>query len=314
MRYWWVSQNQTFRHEIGGGYMWSPKRAKNGNAILSYTNMTRASVGDIVFAFYQGKVQYIGAVAAHALSSSKPEEFGNSGVAWSNDGWLVPVSWAPLPKAVSPKQHIEQLRPLLPSKHSPIRANGEGNQAYLFEISHDLANQILQIAETNDELINGLLNLGQEGQPVVRALEAEIEQSILGDHNLDETEKDNLIKSRKGQGKFKSNLMKVENHCRLTGLTDKRFLIASHIKAWSKCETNSERLDGHNGFLFAPNPDKLFDNGFIGFEDNGNLMVSSLISEDLLRLLGFSSSANVGSFSQAQCAYLRFHRENTFKE
>ena len=26
MRYWWVNQNQTFRQEIEGGYLWSPKR------------------------------------------------------------------------------------------------------------------------------------------------------------------------------------------------------------------------------------------------------------------------------------------------
>jgi hypothetical protein len=30
MRYWWVNQNQTFRHEITGGYLWSPKRNANG--------------------------------------------------------------------------------------------------------------------------------------------------------------------------------------------------------------------------------------------------------------------------------------------
>src|SRR5947208_258708 len=26
MRYWWVNQNQTYRHEVQGGYLWSPKR------------------------------------------------------------------------------------------------------------------------------------------------------------------------------------------------------------------------------------------------------------------------------------------------
>ena len=29
MRYWWVNQNQTHRQEIGGGYLWSPKRNAN---------------------------------------------------------------------------------------------------------------------------------------------------------------------------------------------------------------------------------------------------------------------------------------------
>src|SRR4029077_5650194 len=28
MRYWWVNRNETFRQEIAGGYLWSPKRNK----------------------------------------------------------------------------------------------------------------------------------------------------------------------------------------------------------------------------------------------------------------------------------------------
>ncbi len=29
MRYWWVNQNQTYRQEQAGGYLWSPKRNSN---------------------------------------------------------------------------------------------------------------------------------------------------------------------------------------------------------------------------------------------------------------------------------------------
>jgi hypothetical protein len=30
MRSWWVNQNQTYRHELAGGYLWPPKRKSNG--------------------------------------------------------------------------------------------------------------------------------------------------------------------------------------------------------------------------------------------------------------------------------------------
>jgi hypothetical protein len=30
MHYWWVNQDQTFRQETEGGYLWSPKRNANG--------------------------------------------------------------------------------------------------------------------------------------------------------------------------------------------------------------------------------------------------------------------------------------------
>ena len=30
MAFWWVNHNQTYRQEIEGGYIWSPKANKNG--------------------------------------------------------------------------------------------------------------------------------------------------------------------------------------------------------------------------------------------------------------------------------------------
>ena len=43
MRYWWVNQKQTHRHEIGGGYLWSPMRNRNGARNQFYENMKAAS-------------------------------------------------------------------------------------------------------------------------------------------------------------------------------------------------------------------------------------------------------------------------------
>lgn len=39
MRYWWVNQNQTYRHEVAGGYLWSPKRNANGARNPFYESM-----------------------------------------------------------------------------------------------------------------------------------------------------------------------------------------------------------------------------------------------------------------------------------
>ena len=51
MRYWWVSQNRTFKQESEGGYMWSPKTNSDGKRNNFYDNMTRISIGDVVFSF-----------------------------------------------------------------------------------------------------------------------------------------------------------------------------------------------------------------------------------------------------------------------
>jgi putative restriction endonuclease len=41
MRYWWV--NQTHVHEVGGGYLWSPKVNANGRSNRFYDSMTEAA-------------------------------------------------------------------------------------------------------------------------------------------------------------------------------------------------------------------------------------------------------------------------------
>lgn len=45
MRYWWVNRNQTFRKEIAGGYLWCPKRNKNGHRNPFYEFMREVSPG-----------------------------------------------------------------------------------------------------------------------------------------------------------------------------------------------------------------------------------------------------------------------------
>ena len=40
MKYWWVSQKGTFKHEFNGDYLWSPKEGKRG-PLKAYDNMCR---------------------------------------------------------------------------------------------------------------------------------------------------------------------------------------------------------------------------------------------------------------------------------
>jgi hypothetical protein len=45
VRYWWVNQNQTYRHEIAGGYLWSPKRNTNKARNPFYESMREVATG-----------------------------------------------------------------------------------------------------------------------------------------------------------------------------------------------------------------------------------------------------------------------------
>jgi predicted restriction endonuclease len=93
------------------------------------------------------------------------------------------------------------------------------------------------------------------------------------------------------------------------------YLIASHIKPWSK-SSNQERLDGRNGLLLAPHIDHLFDNGFISFADDGRLLISPAADKGALRQMGVPAdeSFNAGAFDQEQRKYLAYHRDEVFKK
>lgn len=143
MRYWWVNQNQTYRHEVAGGYLWSPKKNQNGVRNPYYENMREVSPGDVVFSFKDTRIFAVGIAESYCWECPKPLEFGKASSYWENIGWKVKVKFAPLANRVRPKDHIELLRPLLPVKYSPLQVTGDGIQSvYLASVNNELADQI----------------------------------------------------------------------------------------------------------------------------------------------------------------------------
>ncbi|WP_279155987.1 HNH endonuclease [Obesumbacterium proteus] len=109
--------------------------------------------------------------------------------------------------------------------------------------------------------------------------------------DLSETEKDTLIKSRIGQGRFKENVINTwgGERCAVTLVNIREMLIASHIKPWRDCESSDERLDGANGILLCSHIDKLFDRYLITFKFQGYkciLKISQHCDKQQLKGLG----------------------------
>lgn len=96
-----------------------------------------------------------------------------------------------------------------------------------------------------------------------------------------DTDRQQIIRARRGQGLFRDRVRRVERACRITGVENPEHLIASHCKPW-RHSTNEERLDGENGLLLTPSIDHLFDGGFISFENDGRLLVSPVADRDAL--------------------------------
>jgi len=313
MRYWWVNQNQTYRHEVAGGYLWSPKKNRNGVRNPFYENMREVSPGDIVFSFKDTRICAMGIVESYCWESPKPLEFGKAGSYWENIGWKVKVKFTPLQHRMRPKDHIALLRPLLPAKYGPLQITGDGIQSvYLASVNEDLAQVLAHLIGSEARAV---ISHARLVEPTVGDdldyWEDQIEHDILQNPAIQETEREALIRSRLGQGVFKDRVKSIETHCRITGVENLTHLIASHCKPWRDA-TNQERLDGENGLLLTPSIDHLFDRGFIGFENNGQLIVSPAAHRPSLERMGVQTQkiVNVGAFSQGQKQFLEYHRES----
>ena len=312
--FWWVNHKQTLSQEISGGYLWSPKRERNGNRSQYYEFMRQARPGDRIVSFAKAQIAHAGVISGFPICAPQPDEFGAIGNNWATEGWYVPVSWDAISMPFRPKDYIDRIRPYLPEKYSPIQSNGNGNQkAYLTQISLPFTRLL---AELGGFEANAILNSDDyvDSRTLIEGIEDRVEKAIAGDASIDDTQRSSLILARRGQGKFRKDVEAIEPSCRISGLHDKRLLIASHIKPWRVCSDATERLDGSNGLLLAPHADKLFDIGLISFDKDGSVLISDTLDKDSREALNLQDAIQngVGEFSDAQGQYLKFHREEIF--
>src|ERR1043166_5929451 len=123
MRYWWVNQNQTFRHEVPGGYLWSPQRKANGDRNAFYESMREVAPGDLIFSFADSFIRAIGIAKSFCYECPKPDEFGPTGMNWDRIGWRVDVAFQVQTQPIQTREHMQVLSPMLPEKYAPLRPN-----------------------------------------------------------------------------------------------------------------------------------------------------------------------------------------------
>lgn len=137
-----------------------------------------------------------------------------------------------------------------------------------------------------------------------------IEQEIEGS-SLTGQVKEALVNIRVNQGVFRERLLCRSGKCDMCGIAKQELLVASHIKPWSSSAPD-EKLNPNNGLLLCPNHDKLFDQGMITFDDDGNIMISDGLGKNDLCLLNISSDMRIDMNSQMQ-EFMKWHRNNIFK-
>lgn len=121
-----------------------------------------------------------------------------------------------------------------------------------------------------------------------------------------------VVNVRVNQDIYRRYLLKRYRKCCLCGVSNPSLLVASHIKPWA-VSNPSEKADINNGFIMCPNHDKLFDRGFISFEDDGRIIISKELSDEDQEKMSITKRTKI-KLTNENKLYLKYHRENVFKK
>lgn len=197
-----------------------------------------------------------------------------------------------------------------PFINPPIRENGKIRYWNVPFLGTDGEGNFIWILRP--ELVEALSHVLPNVKIHQSALFQEIEQFKKVATSLQETTRETIIQSRIGQGQFRLSLIAYWQGCSVTGCSQIEVLRASHIKPWKDC-TNDERLNVYNGLLLLPNLDACFDMGFISFTDEGNILISSQISDIALAQLGINKDMKLLKIEPEHKVFLEYHRQKVFQ-
>lgn len=86
-------------------------------------------------------------------------------------------------------------------------------------------------------------------------------------------------KRRVNQGFFRSMIIaSYESHCAMTGISDDRLLVASHIDTWAS--NPKERLNPRNGLCLNYLHDRAFEKGLIAVAPDLSILYSSKLADE----------------------------------
>ena len=118
------------------------------------------------------------------------------------------------------------------------------------------------------------------------------------------------------QNFFKDSLMQEFQHvCPICGINIPHMLIASHIRPFRDCGHLIESCDHNNGILLCKNHDYLFDQGYISFQDDGTIIISDKIKEELYPSFGLKKDFVLPKryLSKQRKIFFDYHRKNIYQ-
>lgn len=156
-----------------------------------------------------------------------------------------------------------------------------------------------------------VINIYKYQDVALKKISTEIDNEIKKTGLVGE-EKKALIKIRINQSFFRDKLVKKYGKCCLCNIKNKNLLLASHIKPWSSSNPY-EKTDINNGLILCPGHDKLFDKGYITFDNYGKIIISSDLSQIDMKDLNINNKMRI-PISEKNIKYLDYHRKYIYRD
>ncbi len=147
-----------------------------------------------------------------------------------------------------------------------------------------LSNGIRQVQPIWDEFFENKEELIFESERILAErqnieLEDKYQQVLFDTRDLKGETKIRAVKTRVNQCVFRDIIMmNYSSKCAITNIDIPDLLFASHILPWSKNE--KERLNPENGICLSALYDRAFDRGYISFNDDYKVLLSSTLKEN----------------------------------
>ncbi len=149
MSYFMVFQGKNFEKEMREGYIWAPKHGANGRKVPSWSLLTEIKTGDIVFSVYKRQVVSINTALGAYSSKSKEISEDNYIIGDCNqnsknckEGFEVRLEYTPI-NHISIDEIWNDIKNMLPDEYGPFNKNGGGNQGYLFIITEEMGQYLM---------------------------------------------------------------------------------------------------------------------------------------------------------------------------
>ena len=155
----------------------------------------------------------------------------------------------------------------------------------------------------------------------VVSTEEETVSDVVEVYNIENTiSSEEKVKQRANdrpwQSDWKNKVLDETMHCAITKCSDDRILIGCHIKPVAECikESCGNETNSKNGIMLTPTFHKLFDDGFLAFDGQNRLLLSTHISSRNFERLHIRNKQVTSILDLSpRIEFLDWHRRMIFK-